>query len=105
MPPLPQKHPLLRTNRHMGLALGIHAHEDGSYALASAEEQVRRRAELHTAHIAPLSAFVNTLRVEQSLDSEVPYIDPHDGGTRARALFLLEAPGPKAVVEADAEHR
>jgi hypothetical protein len=27
----------------------------------------------------------------------VPYFDPRDGGTRARALFLLEGPGPKAV--------
>jgi uracil-DNA glycosylase len=27
----------------------------------------------------------------------VPNVDPHDGGTDAQALFLLESPGPKAV--------
>lgn len=27
----------------------------------------------------------------------IPYFDPFDGGTRADCLFLLEAPGPKAV--------
>ena len=28
---------------------------------------------------------------------EIPYFDPADGGNAARCLFLLEAPGPKAV--------
>lgn len=27
----------------------------------------------------------------------IPYFDPFDGGTRADCLFLLEAPGPKAI--------
>lgn len=97
MPPLPQKRSVLRTDRHMGLAPHVPAREDGSYALASAEEQARRRVDLHAAHIAPLTVFVNTIRVERRLGGEVPYIDPQDGGTHARALFLLEAPGPKAV--------
>lgn len=28
----------------------------------------------------------------------MPYFDPADGGVEARCLFLLEAPGPRAVL-------
>lgn len=38
------------------------------------------------------------LRKQRGLSNEVPYFDPCDGGIRAHALFLLEAPGPKARV-------
>jgi uracil-DNA glycosylase family 4 len=45
-------------------------------------------------HIAPLMTLVRSLR-DRGL--RVPNIDPYDGGTGARAMFLSETPGPKAV--------
>jgi uracil-DNA glycosylase len=70
---------------------------DGSYALSSMDERASRQADLHLPHVAPLTAFVEAIRTERGLGSEIPFFDPRDGGTRAHALFLLEAPGPKAV--------
>jgi uracil-DNA glycosylase len=55
-----------------------------------------RLAELYDSHIAPLTAFVKTLRAQRGLDYKIPYFDPWDGGIAAEILFLLEAPGPKA---------
>ncbi len=67
------------------------------YALASAGEQQARRRLLADPEIAPLTRLVEEIRAEEGLHGEVPYFDPHDAGARARVLFLLEAPGPKAV--------
>lgn len=41
--------------------------------------------------------LVNRIRAERNLTSEVPGFDPKNGNERAKYLFLLEAPGPKAV--------
>ena len=49
-------------------------------------------------HIEPLNAFAASLRAELGDSYQIPGFDPQDGGVDARALFLLEAPGPKAVV-------
>lgn len=49
------------------------------------------------AHLLQLDAFAGALRAELGTAYQVPNFDPRDGGTRATALFLLEAPGPKAV--------
>lgn len=49
-----------------------------------------RRALLTLAHVAPLEDWRSNLACER----EVPHIDPHDGGTDARLLILLETPGP-----------
>ena len=70
---------------------------DGSYALSSMDERARRRAELRLPHISLLTALVEAIRAEHGFGSEVPFFDAGDGGTGAHALFLLEAPGPKAV--------
>ena len=43
------------------------------------------------------SEIVSLIREEQALGSEVPGFDPENGNEQARYLFLLEAPGPKAV--------
>lgn len=43
------------------------------------------------------TALVNRIRVEQDLTIEVPGFDPQNGNERAKYLFLLEAPGPKAL--------
>ena len=53
--------------------------------------------ELHAPHIAPLTRFVEQLRSEARCGAEIPYFDPWDGGVEASILFLMEAPGPKAV--------
>ena len=61
--------------------------------------QVRdaRVAALALPHVALLSAFVRRLRAQVGQSYDVPYFDPADGGVEADCLFLLEAPGPKAV--------
>jgi uracil-DNA glycosylase len=56
-----------------------------------------RLAAIREEHVAPLNDFVDKVRSEKGLASEIPYFDPADGGCQARCLFLLEAPGPKAV--------
>jgi uracil-DNA glycosylase len=52
---------------------------------------------LREPHIAPLTDYVEKLRIEAGPGAEIPYFDPWDGGIEAVALFLLEAPGAKAV--------
>lgn len=69
----------------------------GIYALRDTQEQERRRALLQASHIAPLTEYVNCLRSMLGFTREIPYFDPLDGGTNASLLFLLEAPGRKAV--------
>ena len=71
--------------------------DHGIYALADPEERSRRLRMLKNAHIGPLARLVESIRSEQGLSQEIPYFDSQDGGIAARALFLLEAPGPKAV--------
>ena len=44
-----------------------------------------------------LARIVERIRVEQGLGREVPGFDPTNGNENARYLFVLEAPGPKAV--------
>ncbi len=41
--------------------------------------------------------LVHKIRGDRNLDREVPGFDPSNGNERAKFLFLLEAPGPKAV--------
>lgn len=45
-------------------------------------------------HVRPLMDIIRGMR-ERGLS--VPNVDPNDGGVHARALFLLETPGPRAV--------
>jgi uracil-DNA glycosylase len=59
--------------------------------------RAERRALLWLDHVAPLTAFVETLRTEVGEEFQIPDFDPWDGGVKAEILFLLEAPGPKAV--------
>ena len=62
---------------------------------------IRAKAErmqlLRNPHIAPLTDYVEQLRLEAGPGAGIPYFDPWDGGIDAEALFLLEAPGAKAV--------
>lgn len=70
--------------------------EDEPYALKELAEKSRRLALLREPHIEPLGRFVETMRLEHP-DRHIPHFDPCDGGILARALFLLEAPGPKTM--------
>lgn len=71
--------------------------EDAPNALKSPEECARRRALLTArASMRPLAEFVQALRAQHGPAYSIPDFDPCDGGTQARALFLLEAPGPRA---------
>lgn len=65
--------------------------------LLGEESALRERlSQVNDAHVAPLTEFVHRLRERIGPEAAIPYFDPWDGGTNARALFLLEAPGPKA---------
>ncbi len=70
---------------------------DEPYALASEKERESRLGRLSDPHVAPLTEFVLSLRQAQGAQQHIPHFDPCDGGIRARMLFLLESPGPKAV--------
>ena len=68
---------------------------DHAKSLASAEAVAARREALAAEHMLPLVAFAERLR--GFAPAGVPDFDPLDGGTNAECLFLLEAPGRKAV--------
>ena len=70
--------------------------EDEPYALKAIAEKQRRTAMSEHPHIAPLVAYLAAIKAEHS-EKDLPCFDPCDGGIHAKVLFLLEAPGPKAV--------
>lgn len=70
--------------------------EDAPYTLSIPEEQQRRLGMLTLPHMEPLTGYVASLRANLGEQYHIPNFDPCDGGIQARALFLLEAPGPKA---------
>lgn len=72
-------------------------YSDQPKSLGVEEVRSARFSMLHKKHILPLTHFVEEIRREQSLNDEVPYFDPLDGGIKAKVLFILEAPGAKAV--------
>lgn len=57
-------------------------------------ERERRNKMINLPHIAPLTRFVDEIRTQ---GYDVPYFDPCDGGIEAKALFLLQDPGKKAI--------
>jgi uracil-DNA glycosylase len=81
------------------------AMDDGPKTLGNPEVRRARLEMLREPHIAPLTAFVDEIRRERAASGAdpsfrpeyVPYLDPMDGGIDARALFLQEAPGRRAV--------
>lgn len=66
--------------------------------LGNPSTRTAREAELREPHIAPLTEFVDRLRAEMGSRYQIPYFDPWDGGNVAEVLYLLEAPGAKAVL-------
>lgn len=69
--------------------------DDRQKSLKDSGQIALRVAALSKPHIKPLADFVKTLR--QLGYGEVPNFDPEDGGVDAKALFLLEKPGEKAI--------
>jgi uracil-DNA glycosylase len=66
-------------------------------SLSSQREREARLAHLALPHMASLASFVQALREQMGASFQVPDFDPCDGGVEAECLFLLEAPGPKAI--------
>jgi hypothetical protein len=60
--------------------------------------RLTRAAQLGEPVVAPLTAFVIALRAEAGPSKPVADFDPWDGGIYAEVLYLLEAPGPNAVL-------
>ena len=75
-----------------------HPFTDRPRLLGDPQARTARRAQLHQPHITPLTAFVEALRDETGQGANIAYFDPWDGGVDAEVLYLLEAPGPQAVV-------
>lgn len=71
--------------------------EDAPYRLKREAERAHRVGMLTLSHMRPLTDFLKSVADRQGADYQMPYFDPCDGGINARVLFLLEAPGPKAV--------
>jgi uracil-DNA glycosylase len=71
--------------------------KDEPKSLGREHVRATRREMLREPHISPLTDFVEALRAERGFTNEVPYFDPMDGGVNAKVLFILEAPGAKAV--------
>lgn len=68
-------------------------HHDTPRSFRQPEIVATRRRMLNEPHIAPLTAYVENLRVKHP-DWEFQDFDPLDGGVDADMLFLLEKPGP-----------
>lgn len=71
--------------------------EDEPKLLANPLAKQERLNRLRDPHIEPLTRFIERLRTEMGAGFQIPYFDPLDGGIAARVLYLLEAPGAKAV--------
>lgn len=70
---------------------------DAPRNLASDSERAERRCLLSQPHMVDLVRLVESIRTTKGPSHQVPDFDPLDGGTSAQVLFLLEAPGPRAV--------
>jgi uracil-DNA glycosylase len=69
--------------------------ENVPYALNDQSEEKRRLGLLRQPCVKGLTEYCEEIKGELGRD-DIPYFDPCDGGIRAKALFLLEAPGRKA---------
>jgi uracil-DNA glycosylase len=65
--------------------------------LGDPKSRSERFARIRLPHVAPLTRLVERIRSDRDCGDAVPYFDPEDGGIDARCLFLLEAPGPRAI--------
>jgi hypothetical protein len=59
-----------------------------------------KHARLREQHVVPLVDLADRIAEAEGLPpGAVPYPDPEFGGIHARALFLLDSPGPRAKLE------
>lgn len=72
-------------------------HPDEPKSLRMPDVRAALVALLAGGHMAPLTKLVRTLITEMGPEYAIPMFDPMDGGIHADCLFLLEAPGAKAV--------
>lgn len=70
---------------------------DAPKTLANEAERAARSAMLSLPHVHGLAQFVQRMREAKGPDHAIPDFDPLDGGADARLLYLLEAPGRRAV--------
>jgi uracil-DNA glycosylase len=70
---------------------------DAPKTLATELERAARTALLSQRHVEALARLVESMREAKGPSYKIPDFDPMDGGSNAEVLFLLEAPGPKAV--------
>jgi len=71
--------------------------EDKPKLLGNEKARRERLEQINEPHVKLLTEFVKKLREKKGLKEEIPYFDPWDGGIKAKVLYLLEAPGSKAV--------
>jgi uracil-DNA glycosylase len=67
------------------------------FALRDISEQERRKGLLRLPHMQPLVKYLRRIQERAGSGRSMPDFDPCDGGIFAKFLFLLEAPGPRAV--------
>ncbi len=70
---------------------------DAPKTLASDTERAARTAMLSQPHVHGLAQFVQRMREAKGSEYGIPDFDPLDGGAGAQVLYLLEAPGRRAV--------
>jgi uracil-DNA glycosylase len=70
---------------------------DEPKTLGRAEVRGARLQRVWDAHVAPLNRLVEEIRKERGSGFAVPYFDPADGGVQAECLYVMEAPGARAV--------
>lgn len=66
-------------------------------SLGNEDVRSARRKLLGDSHIKDLAQLTARIRNTMGKGFEVPEFDPLDGGIQAEVLFLLEAPGAKAI--------
>lgn len=69
---------------------------DQPRANSNPAELTRKQQLLSNPHMAPLTHYVERLRIALGPEAWVPYFDPTEAGVNARILILLESPGPRA---------
>jgi hypothetical protein len=70
---------------------------DAPYALSDSGEQRRRLELLNQPHMAPLTRYINEIRLKENNNLPIPNFDPCDGGVYASGLFLLDFPDHSAI--------
>ena len=66
-------------------------------SLKSLAERNARLLRLEEPHVSALTHYVRQIREATGLAEKIPFFDPLDGGIDATCLYLLEAPGARAV--------